>query len=266
LKALEISFIIKLIVVASQRHFRRHWRHIAAEEAEMAGAVLKMQCVGRTGVRTRELLVDNLVIAGWTGRDRKAMEAHIEELAKLGVPRPATTPIFYRVGASLLTTSTAIEVSGTATSGEVEPVIFALGDGMWVGLGSDHTDRKAETAGITIAKQLCPKPVAPVLWRFADVAPHWDQILLRSRIVVGGKREPYQEGTAAIMQRPEALIAKYRGGKSGGLAVRTAMFCGTMAVHGGIRPADRFEIVMADPVLKRAIRHSYAIRTLPVAG
>ena len=57
----------------------------------MAGAVLKMQCVGPTGVRTRELLVDNLVIAGWTGRDRKAMEAHIEELAKLGVPRPATT-------------------------------------------------------------------------------------------------------------------------------------------------------------------------------
>jgi hypothetical protein len=231
----------------------------------MAGTVLKMRCVGRTGARNRELRIDNLVIAGWTGRDRKAMETHIEELAALGVPRPATTPIYYRVAAALLTTDTSIEVMGTATSGEIEPVIFALGDGLWVGVGSDHTDRDAETKGITLAKQLCPKPVAPMLWRFADVAKHWDQIFLRSRLIVGGKREPYQDGTAATMQRPEALIAQYRG-KPGGMPVRTAMFCGTMAAQGGIRPADRFEIVMADPVLKRAIRHTYSIRSLPVAG
>lgn len=231
----------------------------------MAGAALRFQCIrnGRTAVR--DIQLDNLVIAGWTGRDRAAMEAHIEELAKLGVPRPSSTPIFYRVGASLLTTATAIEVSGEATSGEIEPVVVALSDGLWVGVGSDHTDRKAETAGITIAKQLCPKPIAPVLWRFSEVARHWDQIILRSRIVVDGKRETYQQGTTAVMQRPESLIAQYRG-KTGGLPVRSVMFCGTMAVHGGIRPAKRFEIVMADPVLKRTIRHSYAIRTLPVAG
>lgn len=231
----------------------------------MAGTVLKFQCVSRTGVRTRELRLDNLVIAGWTGRDRNAMEAHIEELAKLGVPRPATTPIYYRVAASLLTTDRAIEVMGDASSGEVEPVVFALGDGLWVGVGSDHTDRKAETGGITLAKQLCAKPVAPVLWRFADVAPHWDKIFLRSYRVTGGKREIYQDGTTAVMQRPESLVAQYLG-KSRGLAPRTVMFCGTMAVHGGIRPAQRFEMVMHDPVLKRTIRHGYAIRPLPVAG
>lgn len=227
--------------------------------------VLKFQCVTRRGARERELRLDNLVIAGWTGRDRKAMEAHIEELAGMGVPRPASTPIYYRVSASLLTTDRAIEVSGEATSGEIEPVIFALNDGLWVGLGSDHTDRKAETEGITLAKQLCPKPVAPVLWRFADVAPHWDQILLRSYRVTGQKREIYQDGTAAVMQRPESLIAQYQG-KKGPLTIRSVMFCGTMAAHGGIRPAPRFEMVMHDPVLKRTLRHSYAINTLPVAG
>ena len=37
--------------------------------------------------------VSSLVIAGWTGRDPAAMEAHIVELEKLGVKRPASTPI-----------------------------------------------------------------------------------------------------------------------------------------------------------------------------
>ena len=46
---------------------------------------------------------------------------------------------------------------GPDTSGEVEPVVVALADGLWIGLGSDHTDRKAETMGIALSKQLCGK-------------------------------------------------------------------------------------------------------------
>lgn len=49
--------------------------------------------------------VDTLVIAGWTGRDAAAVEAHIAELEAIGVPRPATVPCFYRVAAGLLTTA-----------------------------------------------------------------------------------------------------------------------------------------------------------------
>ena len=29
------------------------------------------------------------------------------------------------------------------------------------------------------------------------------------------------------------------------------MFCGTLAAHGGVRPADNFEFELDDPVLKR---------------
>jgi hypothetical protein len=36
-------------------------------------------------------------------------------------------------------------VSGPDSSGEVEFVLLAKPDGLWVTLGSDHTDRKAET-------------------------------------------------------------------------------------------------------------------------
>ena len=49
--------------------------------------------------------IGRLVIAGWTGRDQNALEAHIRELEALGIARPKTTPIFYRVAASLLTTA-----------------------------------------------------------------------------------------------------------------------------------------------------------------
>lgn len=44
-----------------------------------------------------------LVVAGWTGRDRAAIEHHIDELARLGVPRPSTVPLYYRLAHSLLT-------------------------------------------------------------------------------------------------------------------------------------------------------------------
>jgi hypothetical protein len=44
------------------------------------------------------------------------------------------------------------------------------------------------------------------------------------------------------------------------------MFSGTFAVKGGIRPADRFEYELEDPVLKRTIRHAYDVITMPVRG
>ena len=49
---------------------------------------------------------------------------------------------------------------------------------------------------------------------------------------------------------------------------RTAalMFGGTFAAKGGIRPADRFECELEDPVLKRSIRHAYDVIALPVRG
>ncbi len=44
------------------------------------------------------------------------------------------------------------------------------------------------------------------------------------------------------------------------------MFCGTLAAIGGIRPAERFEFEIEDPILKRTIRHGYDVAVLPVVG
>ena len=40
--------------------------------------------------------IKSLVIAGWTGRNVAALEAHIKELEAIGVKRPKSVPIFYR--------------------------------------------------------------------------------------------------------------------------------------------------------------------------
>jgi hypothetical protein len=208
--------------------------------------------------------INSLVIAGWTGRNVAALEAHIKELEAIGVKRPKTVPIFYRVACSTLTTATFIEVMADKSSGEVEFVLFALDDGLWLGVGSDHTDRKAETIGVTLSKQLCAKPVGLMLWRYDEVKPHWDKLVLRSFVPDGGKRRLYQEGPVTNMRSPEELIKLYTGGDK--LAPGTAMFCGTFAVHGDISYSGTFDMELDDPVLGRKLSHGYKIVSLPDEG
>lgn len=209
--------------------------------------------------------VRQLIIAGWTGRDRVAQEKHIAELELLGVRRPPSTPVYYRASAARLTTSNSIEVTGDESSGEVEFVMWQNGGSLWIGVGSDHTDRKVETYNITVSKQMCEKPVAGDVWRFDDLQDHWDSLILRSWAVNEGNRRLYQQGNVNAMLHPQDLTGGYAG-KNGALDDGTVMFGGTLAAIGGIQPADRFEFELEDPILKRRLRHGYDIRKLPVAG
>ncbi len=209
--------------------------------------------------------VHTLVIAGWTGRDAAATEHHIAELAALGVPRPASTPCFYRVAASLLTQGPAIQAVGPDTSGEVEFFIYQDDTARWLGVGSDHTDRQLETHSVSLSKQVCAKPVGPGLWRLDDVASHWDLLVLRSYATIEGTRTLYQEGPVTTMRAPDDLIDRYVA-QGGAFDAGTLMFCGTLAVRGGVRPATRFEMALHDPVLDRTLTHAYAVEVLPNAG
>jgi Protein of unknown function (DUF2848) len=217
----------------------------------------------RAGAAPATVEIEALVIAGWTGRDEAALRHHIEELAAIGVPRPSSVPVFYRVAASNVSQTQRLEVLGPDTSGEAEPVIVSLADGLWLGVGSDHTDRKAETMGIALSKQLCGKVVGRELWRLDEVEAHWDALMLRAWATIGGERRLYQEGPLANMRTPADLMARY--GVSP-LPAGTTMFCGTLGAIGGIRPASRFEMALEDPVLGRTIRHAYEVSCLPVVS
>lgn len=211
-----------------------------------------------------EIEFTRCVIAGWAGRDRAAIEHHIEELEALGVPRPSSVPLFYRVAAQQLTQDERVEVVGNDSSGEAEVFLFPYEGRHWVSIASDHTDRQLETHSVALSKQVCAKPVAKEAWLFDDVAPHWDALVLRSWIVEDGERVLYQEGTLASLQAPFDLV---RGGfDAAEMPAGTGMTCGTVAAIGGIRPAPSFEMELEDPVLKRTIRHRYTLDVLPAVA
>jgi hypothetical protein len=208
--------------------------------------------------------IDQAVLAGWTGRDPVARDKHIAELEAIGIARPATTPIYYRIAARRVTISDSIEVSGGDSSGEAEFFLIGWQGRIFVGAGSDHTDRKVETYSVTVSKQMCDKVVAPVLWEIEELEGHWDQMILRSFAWIDGARVLYQEGTLDSMLPVRELIQRGFGDK--GLPDGCIMFGGTFAAKGGIRPASRFEFELVDPVLKRMIRHGYDVIELPILG
>jgi hypothetical protein len=208
-------------------------------------------------------VVNDAIIAGWTGRDAIAVEKHIKELEALGVKRPATTPIFYRVAATRLTTDDTIEAVGESSGGEVEFVLLQVAGRLWVGAGSDHTDREVEKYGVTVSKQLCDKPIASVFWSYEEVAPHWDELILRAHVIEGGKSVLYQEGAVTAMMHPQALLEKH---SSASLRDGTLLFGGTLAARGGVRPTSELSFELEDPVLGRKIAHRYRVRVLPILG
>jgi hypothetical protein len=225
---------------------------------------LAFAAAGAAGPRRFSVDVQELVVAGWTGRDLAAVEHHIDELAAIGVPRPSRVPLYYRVARNQLQQGGALQAMGADTSGEAEFVLVAHGGELWVTAGSDHTDRKAEAQSVAIAKQLCGKVVARRAWRYAEVAPHWDRLVLRAHIRERGRRVKYQEGAVTAMRAPDELVRGFTGG--GPLAEGTLMFCGTLPAIGGIRPAERFAFELEDPVLGRKIAHAYDVLALPLVA
>ena len=211
-----------------------------------------------TDTGAMDINIDTLIIAGWTARDAAAVQHHIDELAAIGIPAPSTTPLYYRVGHELITQGEVVEVLGPDSSGEAEPLIVRSGGKLWLGLGSDHTDRKLEAVSVAASKQVCPKPVAAKLWEWESVETHLDAIELKSEIFENGAWVSYQSGKLAAIRPLAELI------QGADLRDDTAMMCGTLAAIGGVRPARQFRAVLHDPILPRTITLSYIAAPLPV--
>lgn len=225
---------------------------------------MELKFIVESITREQELAfpVRRLICAGWVGRNKKALQGHIEELVQHGVPRPTITPIYMNFSPYLVTTSDAIDVISGDSSGEVEYVILKEGNRIYIGVGSDHTDRGFEKFSIPASKQMYAKVMAPVIWPFQEIKYHWDQIVIRSWKTSDGKRMLYQEDSLATILDVEALLErlpKDEGLPSDGLV----LFSGTITTKMGVVFGERFDFEMEDPVLGRKIRHGYLIRILP---
>ena len=211
----------------------------------------------------RRVTIRQAIVAGWTGKDKDALDAHITEMRKKGIPAPTETPMFYRVSPQLLTTESHIQVVGRHSTGEVEAVVLSLEDGDWVGLGSDHTDRDVQRRSTALSKQLCPKPIAATCWSLEDVGDHWDALELRSYVTVDGEEAPYQAGDIEVNLSYRELKALYEE-RHGAIVPGTAMFCGTVAALRPVTFSTSFRMEMIDTARQRRIDHAYTIEDLPL--
>jgi hypothetical protein len=139
-------------------------------------------------------------------------------------------------------------------------MVLRQGGKIWLGLGSDHTDRQLETTSVAASKQICQKPCAAHLWELGELGDHLDQIKIQSWIWENGDWQLYQDGTLAQVLPLDQLI------QAADIAENSAMFCGTFPAIGGVRSAARFKATMTDTNRDRAISFEYAITPLPVVA
>jgi len=210
--------------------------------------------------REARLPVRRMYNLGSATRSADTAAVHHAEVAQAGIriAFDVPAPRIYPIGAHALTTGDEVLVQDDETSGEVE-IVIAVHEQVYVGVGSDHSDRALERVSIPWSKQVCPNVLAPVLWPFEALRERWDRCVLRSW--VDGRL--YQEVGVATFLHPDDVLATLRERVSD-LPVRDYLvFCGTVAsLDKALGFGRRWSFELEDPVAGRRIRHAYAIRNL----
>jgi len=207
-----------------------------------------------------EFPVWRAINAGYVGRNRQAVEAHIEELRREGIPPPTSVPALFPVSADNVTTTERIEVIGSETSGEAEYVLFVRASGeIFVGVGSDHTDRALERVSLGKSKQICKNVVSRQVWRLRDVEADWDHLVLQSWIrSAGGEEALYQQGTLGSILPPGKLLELVNSRLTDPVREGLVIFSGTLPLLSGhIRAADEFRAELCNPHTGHRLSCSY---------
>lgn len=206
----------------------------------------------------RDIDLEMVIIAGYTGRDHDQVMHHIEELAEIGIKPPPHVPMFWRYPPWLAMNTDAAIVASNGTSGEAELLLVVDGDEMFVSLGSDHTDRGAEAVDIEMSKGICPKMCAREAWPVASIGDRWGDLVLRSFVDEGNGEMLYQDGPCSSLVPPLELLGKLPFERPR----RFVMLTGTVPVIGGVRPARSFRGELHDPHTGRVITLPYRIQPL----
>jgi len=226
---------------------------------------LKLELVLENKQERRELAFryNRMVNAGYVGKNQEEVRRHIEELAAKGIPGPKSVPVLYPVVCNMLSLDPTIEVYGNETSGEVEYVLCVVTeDEVYVGLGSDHTDRHLEESDIPRAKQICPNLMGRTVWLLDEVEEQWDDLLMNANVVKNGKDILYQEGRLGLLLNPAELMSFVKS-KIPGPLENLIIYSGTMGtLTGEFVFGQKFSAGLIDEKLNRRLEISYDIRPL----
>lgn len=201
--------------------------------------------------------IEELVIAGFTGRNQDEIRAHIDELSAEGIPAPDRIPSFYSVPVDRLTTEGTLSTTSKQSSGEVEPVLLFVDGAVWITVGSDHTARDVEREGIGASKRACAKVLGPTAVRHTAEGFDFDALRLDSWAWHEGTWQPYQSGNAGQLLPPETLLNDPElGGARDGLA----LFLGTIALRtDSFVFADAFSARLEHPTWPHPLTLDYEV-------
>jgi len=224
--------------------------------------MLELTLISESGRTPLQFAVKRVVNLGFVGRDAAAVKAHMEELAREGVPPPPSVPMLFPVLRHNITTKTRIEVVSDKTSGEAEFVLLLARDDIYVGVGSDHTDRDLESLSMLNSKQVCPNVLSKEVWNYQDVKGHWDNILIHSWV----RPEPdedeilYQQAPLATILSPPDLINLVKSSIPDGEHNDLVIFSGTVPVLAGKTIyGSHFCCALTDPHLNGSLTCHYEI-------
>lgn len=205
-----------------------------------------------------------MVNVGYTGRNQEAIEKHIGELKREGIPTPKSIPTAYEVISKLIYFDDEIEVIGHKTSGEAEFVLLCTSNDIYVGVGSDHTDRELESVSVLKSKQVCPNIMSSKVWKLDDVRKDWDDLILRSWVKnEGGERILYQEALLSALMTPEDLMEFIKNKLDDRNLNGVVVYSGTVSIiPEKINYSNYFEVELYRPKMGRRLNCAYKIRVL----
>lgn len=189
--------------------------------------------------------------------DSTAAEAHQREVADVGVriAFDVSAPRIYPMAVGSVTTDDVVGVHSGHTSGEAEVVLLVSGGELYVGVGSDHTDRELERLSIIWSKQYSPSVLGGRVWRWADVEPVWDRLVLESTV----DGELYQSSPASVFLAPPEIL-KVLGERVTELPASYLVFCGTYtSIDNRIRHGERWTAALRDPETGARLDLSYRV-------
>ena len=130
--------------------------------------------------------------------------------------------------------------------------LIAASAGALLGIGSDHLDGAlAHDPGR--ARQICAKPLARGVWRFAEVAGHLEEIVLRTEAVdAAGRSRETEIALSAIAALPG----------DGAVPRATAILAHPGDDADALPGPASVTVALEDRRLARRLVHRYAVRVL----
>lgn len=224
---------------------------------------LQLTLESKEGTSPLSFAFSKVVNAGFTGKNQEEVQHHLKELAAKGISVPSSTPTLYPVVPRAMSTENSMEVFGEETSGELEYVLLVVNKNeIYVGVGSDHTDRNLEEFHIPRSKQICPNIMSKTVWPLAELEAHWDELQLSCTVTKNGEKILYQQGNLGLMLNPSELLSFVEEQINGPLE-NIVIYSGTLKMEtDDFVFAEHFTAELRDEKLNRCLEISYEVKPL----